>query len=87
IYARVNEFGIIETPYVRVKNGKITGEIVYMNALEEEAFNIAHAGVKYDEKGNLLDARVEARVKTSPGLIEREKVDFMDVASNQAFSI
>ncbi len=87
IYARVNEFGIIETPYVKVKNGKITGEIVYMNALEEESYNIAHAGVKYDDKGVLLDARVEARVKTSPGLIEREKVDYMDVATNQAFSI
>jgi DNA-directed RNA polymerase subunit beta len=87
IYARVNEFGIIETPYIKVKNSKITGEIVYMNALEEESFNIAHAGVKYDEDGKLLDARVEARVKTSPGLIEREKVDFMDIATNQAFSI
>ena len=87
IYARVNEFGIIETPYVRVKNGKITGEIVYLNALEEESYNIAHAGVKYDDDGKLIDARVEARVKTSPGLVEREKVDFIDVATNQAFSI
>ncbi len=87
VYARVNEFGIIETPYVRVKNSKITGEIVYLNALEEESYNIAHAGVKYDEKGNLLDAKIEARVKTSPGLIEKEKIDFIDVATNQAFSI
>jgi DNA-directed RNA polymerase subunit beta len=35
-YARINDFGIIETPYIKVKNGKITGEVVYLNALEEE---------------------------------------------------
>ena len=86
-YARVDEFGIIETPYIKVKNGKITGEVVYMNALEEEKYNIAHAGVKYDEKGNLLDEKIEARVKTEPGLIDRSEIDFIDVATNQAFSI
>ncbi len=86
-YSRVDEFGIIETPYVKVKNGKITGEVVYMNALEEEKYNIAHAGVRYDEKGNLLDEKVEARVKTEPGLVDRSEIDFIDVATNQAFSI
>jgi DNA-directed RNA polymerase subunit beta len=50
-YAKVNEFGMIETPYVKVKNGKITGEIEYLNALEEEKYNIAHAGIAYDENG------------------------------------
>ncbi len=87
VYARVNEFGIIETPYVKVKKGKITGEVIYLNALEEEKFNIAHAGVKYDDKGNLLDARVEARVKTEPGFVDREDVDYIDVSTNQVFSI
>ncbi len=86
-YARVNDFGIIETPYMKVKNGKITNEVVYLNASEEENYNIAHAGIKYDEKGNILTEKVEARVKTEPGLIERENVDFIDVATNQAFSI
>jgi len=86
-YARVNEFGIIETPYIKVKNGKITGEIVYMNALEEEKYNIAHAGVKYDDKGHFIDEKVEARVKTEPGFISRNDVDYIDVATNQAFSI
>lgn len=86
-YARINEFGIIETPYVKVDKARITGEVVYLNALEEEKFNIAHFNVRYDEKGNLLDAKVEARVQTSPGFIEREKVDYIDVATNQAFSI
>jgi DNA-directed RNA polymerase subunit beta len=86
-YAKVNEFGIIETPYIKVKKGKITGEIVYMNALEEERYVIAHAGIKYDDKGNIIEEKVEARVQTEPGLVDRDKVDFIDVSTNQAFSI
>lgn len=86
-YARVNDFGVIETPYVRVKNGVITGEIVFLNALEEEQYNIAHNGVAYDEKGKIQDELVEARVKGEPGLVARDDVHFIDVATNQAFSV
>ncbi len=86
-YSKVNDFGIIETPYIKVKNGKITGEIVYFNALEEEKYNIAHAGIPYDEDGKITADKVEARIKTQPGLIAREEVDYIDVATNQAFSI
>ncbi len=86
IYAHINEFGIIETPYVKVKGGKITKEIVYLNAAEEEKFTIAHASVAYDKDGNLPD-RVEARIKTEPGIVNKADVDFIDVAPNQAFSL
>jgi len=86
-YARINNFGIIETPYIKVKKGKITGEVVYMNALEEEKYKIAHAGVKYDKDGNIEEYRVEARAHSEPGLVAREDIDFIDVATNQAFSI
>ncbi|MEI7709295.1 MAG: DNA-directed RNA polymerase subunit beta [bacterium] len=86
-YAKINDFGIIETPYVKVKDGKLTNEIVYLNALEEEKYNIAHAGIPYDAKGNITEEKVEARVKTEPGSISRTEVDFIDVAPNQAFSI
>ncbi|HPS21654.1 MAG TPA: DNA-directed RNA polymerase subunit beta [Candidatus Paceibacterota bacterium] len=86
-YSKINDFGIIETPYIKVKNGKITGEFVYLNALEEEKYNIAHAGIPYDESGKITEARVPARIKTEPGMISRDEVDFIDVASNQAFSI
>ena len=86
-YAKINEFGIIETPYVKVKNGKITGEVVYLNALEEETCNIAHAGIDYDEKGNITEERVEARIKTNPGMISKMEIDYIDVATNQAFSV
>jgi DNA-directed RNA polymerase subunit beta len=86
-YAKVNEFGIIETPYVKVKDGRITSEVVYLNALEEEKYNIAHAGIDYDEKGNITEDKVEARIKTKPGMISKNEIDFIDVATNQAFSI
>jgi DNA-directed RNA polymerase subunit beta len=86
-YAKINDFGIIETPYVKVKNGKITGEIVYLNALEEEKYNIAHAATPYDESGKITEEKVEARIKTEPGTVSRTEVDFIDVAPNQAFSI
>ncbi len=86
-YAKINDFGIIETPYVKVKKGKITGEVVYLNALEEEKYNIAHAGTPYDADGNIIENRVEARVKTEPGTVSRDEIDFIDVAANQAFSI
>jgi DNA-directed RNA polymerase subunit beta len=46
VYSRVNSFGIIETPYAVVKSGKISGKIVYLNALEEESYVIAHQGLK-----------------------------------------
>ncbi len=86
-YAKINDFGIIETPYIKVKNGKITGEVVYLNALEEEKYNIAHAGVSYDENGKITDKRVAARRKTEPGTCLPEEVDYIDVATNQAFSL
>lgn len=86
-YAKINDFGIIETPYIRVKNGKLTKEVVYLNALEEEKYNIAHAGVAYDKEGNLINEMCEARIKTRPGFVEKNLIDFIDVATNQAFSI
>ncbi len=86
-YAKINDFGIIETPYIKVKNGKITGEVQYLNALEEEKYNIAHAGISYSEDGKILEDRVAARVKTEAGTISRDQVDFIDVAANQAFSV
>ncbi len=86
IYARVNAFGVIETPYVKVKNGKITGDVEYLNAAEEEKCTIAHASTKYDDKGNLPED-VEARIRTSPGIVKKSEVDYIDVAPNQAFSV
>ena len=86
-YAKVNNYGVIETPYMKVEKGHITGEIKYLNAAEEETYNIAHAGVVVDDGGNILEDKVEARIKTEPGIIDKNEIDFIDVATNQAFSI
>ncbi len=87
-FARLNEYGILETPYRKVKNGKLINEIVYLNALDESKYNIAHAGVNFNEKtGEILDEDVEARVHSKPGLVAKKEVDFMDVSTYQAFSI
>jgi len=85
--ARVNDLGLIETPYVRVAKGKITGEVVYLDAAAEARYNIAHAGIPFDEAGNILEEKVEARLAGSPGVIERERLDFIDVSPQQAISI
>src|ERR1035437_3414705 len=68
-YAKINDFAIIETPYVRVAKGKITGEVAYLNALDEEKCNIAHAGIPYDEHGKITEEKVEARIKNQPGMV------------------
>ncbi len=86
-YARINEFGMIETPYAKVKNANITGEIEYLNALEEEKYNIAHAATSYDEKGDILTPNAEVRIGGKPGLVPRENVHYIDISTNQAFSI
>ncbi len=87
VYARINDFGMIEAPYVKVKNGKITGEVVYLNAAEEENFKIAHAQTKYDSKGHIMDEKVEVRVNGKPVLVEKGEVDYIDVSTSQPFSI
>ncbi len=86
-YARLNEFGFIETPYRVIKNGKITEDIKYLNALEEEQYYIAHGGVKVDEDGKFLEELVQVRYLTEPTLIERSKVQLMDVSPQQIISI
>ncbi len=87
MYARVNRFGIIETPYVKVKKGVLTGEITYFNAHEEEQYNIAHAAIEIDDKGKIKPDMVAVRHKSEPKIVNKDEVDFMDIATNQAFSI
>ncbi len=86
-YVRVNQFGLMETPYRKVEKGTITNELVYLNALDEEKYNIAHGSVRYDENNRLVDAEVEVRSAGKPTVVAREKVDFIDVAPYQAYSI
>ena len=96
-YSRVNELGFIETPYVRVKNssakggsasgGKITGEIIWLDAFDEEKYVIAHGGTKYGSDNKISESIVEARISGKPQMVKREEVDLMDVAPQQIFSV
>ncbi|MEA2715567.1 MAG: DNA-directed polymerase subunit beta [Candidatus Parcubacteria bacterium] len=87
MYARINDFGMIETPYAKVNNGTVTKEIVYLNALEEENFRIAHAATPVDADGLISTDDVEVRINGKPALAMKNEVDYIDVATNQAFSI
>ena len=87
VYSRTNKYGMIETPYIKVVNGKVTGEVVYMNAHDEENTTIAHAATKFDKDNKFADKYVSARLNGNPVIIKNTEVDFVDVAPNQAFSI
>ncbi len=86
-YAQLNHFGMIETPYAKVVKGKITGEIVYLNALEEEGYNIAHAAVDSDDSGKISQDVIEVRYAGEPKEVPRDEVQYIDIAPHQAFSI
>jgi DNA-directed RNA polymerase subunit beta len=87
IYSLVNEYGFLETPYRKVVEGKATQEIVYLDAMEEEETTIAHASVPVDKDGKFIQKEVQARIKGRPGIIEAEKVDYMDISPSQAISV
>ena len=87
VYARINNFGMIEAPYAKVSKGKVTGEIEYLNAMDEERYNIAHASNAVDKNGKFTNEVVEARIKTRPGICHRDEVHYIDVATNAAFSV
>ena len=86
-FAKINPYGFLETPYFKVEQGRVFSGIHYLNAYEEERYNIASSGIPLDEKGNILPKRVEARIKGEPGICDRGKIDFIDVAPEQAISV
>ncbi|KKT12001.1 MAG: DNA-directed RNA polymerase subunit beta, partial [Candidatus Azambacteria bacterium GW2011_GWC2_43_27] len=86
-HARINELGFIETPYVKVKNARITGEIEWLNAFDEEKYIIAHGGTRYDKDDKIVENMVETRVSGEPRIVGRDEVQYMDVAPQQIFSV
>ncbi len=90
VYAKINNLGFIETPYRKVETGKVDLSeqgVVYLSAEEEEAKTIAQANAQLDEEGNFVNEKVKSRYEADYPLIEKEKVDLMDVAPNQIASI
>ncbi len=82
-YARVNEYGFIETPYLKVKNGKVSDEVVYLDASQEITEVIADAGAKLDDKGAFINQRVSARNGLLPEQVDASEVTYMDAANKQ----
>lgn len=86
-FARINEFGFIETPYRKVKNCKVTDEVIYLTATEEAGHAIAQANVAVDKNGVLQNEFVTCRVNGEPQQIKKESVDLMDVSPKQLISV
>src|SRR5262250_2766988 len=86
-YARVNEFGFVETPYRRVKDGRVTEEIVYLSALEEEEHTIAQANAPLDARNHFTADLVSARIGGEFTMVTPDRVEFMDVSPNQLVSV
>src|SRR3989339_1387748 len=90
-FARINPYGFIEAPYFKVKNGKVTNEVHYLSAQDEERYSIAPASVPLTESGKILPEippdKVEARVKGEPEEVQISKIDYIDVSSKQFISV
>ncbi len=87
IYARTNDYGFLETPYRKVTNGRASGDIEYLSAIEESQYVIAQANARLDEDGNLLDELVSCRHLNEFALSTPDKVEYMDVSPKQIVSV
>ncbi|WP_395672213.1 DNA-directed RNA polymerase subunit beta [Phenylobacterium sp.] len=85
-HAVVNKYGFIESPYRRIRDGKITEEVVYMSAMEEAKHVIAQANIKLDG-GAIVEDLVPGRVNGEPSLLPKDQVDLMDVSPKQVVSV
>jgi len=86
-FAKVNPYGFLETPYFKVEKRRVLSDIRYLNAYEEEKYNIASGTVPIDERGYIIPEKVEARIKGEPGIAKKEEIDFIDVSPEQSISI
>jgi DNA-directed RNA polymerase subunit beta len=86
-FARVNEFGFIETPYRKVVNGRVTDKVDYLTADLEEKYTVAQANAPIDDNGKFKGAKVQIRYRGDFLEIEPEKVDYMDVSPKQLVSV
>ena len=86
-YSRINKYGFIESPYLKVVDGKKTNEIAYLSAVEESRYRIAQADEPADEKGNLLSELLNCRHDGDFDLVPPTSVDFVDVSPQQTVSV
>ena len=86
-FARVNEFGFVETPYRKVSEGRVTDEVSWYSALEEEGKYIAQASASMDEKGRFKESLVSARLNGDFHMVTPDMIQLIDVAPNQMVSV
>ncbi len=86
-YARVNKLGFIETPYRRVRDGKVTSEIEWLSPAEEEEISVAQANAPLDESGRFVNEMALCRKRDDYPMLPPSRIDFMDVAPEQLVSI
>src|SRR2546425_3483432 len=86
-FARINDFGFLETPYRKVENGRVTSHIDYLTADREEQYVVAQANSLIDEKGHFTTDRVVCRSRTDFVDVEPARVDYMDVSPKQLVSV
>lgn len=85
LYARINEFGFIETPYRKVDKRKVTDEVIYLTADDEEKYRITHSGINIDKDGYITDDRVAFRFSGSFTEGPSKLVDYIDLTPRQVF--
>src|SRR5690606_11572745 len=86
-FARVNKYGFIESPYRRVKGGKLSDEVVYLSAMEESRYRIAQANVEVSAKGEIQGELVNCRIDGDFEMVPPDQVDFVDVSPKQIVSV
>jgi DNA-directed RNA polymerase subunit beta len=86
-YARVNQYGFIESPYRKVADGKVTDEVIYLSAMEEGRYTIAQANAELDEKGRLVSDLISCRRGGDFVMARREDIELIDVSPKQLVSV
>ena len=86
-FARVNKYGFIESPYRRIRDGKVTDEVIYLSAMEEAKYNVAQANAAVDKDGRLTDDLIVCRRAGEVIVTPVDKVDFQDVSPKQLVSV
>jgi DNA-directed RNA polymerase subunit beta len=86
-FARVNKYGFVETPYRKVKDGRVTDEVIYLSAMEEARYTVAQANATIDPKGRFTEDLIVCRHAGDVLMVPAGKVDFMDVSPKQLVSV
>ncbi|WP_367677317.1 DNA-directed RNA polymerase subunit beta [Buchnera aphidicola] len=87
LYAKINTYGFLETPYRKVNNGVVTNNIHYLSALEENNYVIAQVNTNIGPKGQLLDSLITCRFQGESSFFHRKKINYMDVSAQQIVSV